>query len=1005
MRGLPSHHVARPRLTSRCESEQVVVVEAAGGYGKSVFAAELVDAWGLVGIDVTLHEGGVSDRVLVSRLRAAIGAAGFALAAEDARSAPDDPVGALDVMLASLCAEPCAFVIDDVHHADRDAALLVDRIAARLQGDQRLVVLGRRLPPGAERLRRADALQLTALDLALTGDETIQLCRVGFGLEVGEDAARAIDGATGGWTAAAVLAAARARRTGESVLELAEHASSGAQQGAIAAILDEALGALGADGRAQLSQVARLALLRGDVVDAAVAPGFFDRLLAAGAPLYLVDDGWWELAGPVRDFLADLAPPDEAILRRAAARYRELGQFNAALDLLASAGDSDAAAEMLSGGDLSAIDAMDVREFRAAVERLGDAAIEAHPMVLVLLSRFYDAALDLEPRERVLVRLEGISQRTGEGWLARAVEAERATDLVREGRFAEAEARARDLLAATPGDEGLTRARALSCLGRTLCWHYDDEGRRDAASLREADSLLEEAADTYERLGMRAAAAGMVPYRAIWIEFARGDAASALVRLDEAMERIADRPRRWAYLASMRAEVTLELGDFDETWRTIAELERVATQLHDDQMVAYAHWNAMSASSHGGDAAAVIEHLRIVESLPGDWWQAAGGDFCAAAADDLGRVGEVALAHERLEAAKVLSVDADALIAMSEAALLARHGDPEEADAALLAVPGRGIDPREYWRVELLRAYAAFRRGDRGAGPLAARALESAAALGLAHLPLTKERELTSQLVELAAETGLPAATALQAQVLPVSLFVLGRFELTRGGREVALTPGLGAQLVKHVAVSGGRVLAERAIETLWPEVDLDAGRHRLRTVLNRLRNEAGGVIAREGASLVLDPSITVDLTRFDEDARRAAALGRTAPTHALALAKSAISRYRGELLPDDLYEEWTEAHRRRVHHEVLELLELCCDIATERGNLDETRWAVERAIELAPDDDRWYATAAATLLAQGRRGAAIAVLRRAREEMDRLGLPVPARLEALEREVLQPAG
>ncbi len=48
------------------------------------------------------------------------------------------------------------------------------------------------------------------------------------------------------------------------------------------------------------------------------------------------------------------------------------------------------------------------------------------------------------------------------------------------------------------------------------------------------------------------------------------------------------------------------------------------------------------------------------------------------------------------------------------------------------------------------------------------------------------------------------------------------------------LRPGQETQLLKFVAVSGGRVHGEQAIEALWPEVARSAGRNRLRTVLNR---------------------------------------------------------------------------------------------------------------------------------------------------------------------------
>jgi len=55
----------------------------------------------------------------------------------------------------------------------------------------------------------------------------------------------------------------------------------------------------------------------------------------------------------------------------------------------------------------------------------------------------------------------------------------------------------------------------------------------------------------------------------------------------------------------------------------------------------------------------------------------------------------------------------------------------------------------------------------------------------------------------LAVETGSPAALALEGSSLPVALALLGRFELTDGGRALPLGSGQAAQLVKLVAVRG----------------------------------------------------------------------------------------------------------------------------------------------------------------------------------------------------------
>jgi DNA-binding SARP family transcriptional activator len=234
-----------------------------------------------------------------------------------------------------------------------------------------------------------------------------------------------------------------------------------------------------------------------------------------------------------------------------------------------------------------------------------------------------------------------------------------------------------------------------------------------------------------------------------------------------------------------------------------------------------------------------------------------------------------------------------------------------------------------------------------------------------------------------------------------VSLCVLGRFDLTRGGRPVTMTPGKETQLLKMVAVSGGRVPVDVAIEALWPDTDREAGRNRLRTVLNRQRAEAGEVIIRDGDSLRLAPEVRVDLALFKDEASRALAFGLAEPALAVAVARGAIARYRGDVLPDDPYDDWARAPRDQARRIMLELLDLCADAAAARGDLDETRRVIELTIDLAPYDDARYLRAATALLEQGRRGAALTVVRRARAALAELGLKPPPNLISLEETIV----
>ena len=620
MRRLPPYHVPRPRLTERCADHQVVVIEAAAGYGKSTLGAELVGQWRAVGIEVPLDHAGINAALLVARLHAAVARVGFSEAA--ATAAGEDATAAADAMVSALAQEPCVFIIDDAHNASPDAGALIDHIATQLVGEQRLIVLARHLPKGAERLRRAENLHLSSSDLALTPDETLALCRSGFGLKLGPDQAKVLDRATAGWTAATALAAARAARTGEAVGAVAEAATSPDHPaGAVAAILEEAVATLGASSLPKLSQVARLPLLDAELVDlVSVEEGFFVRALEAGLPFTPAQGQWWDLPGPVRDHLATFSPLDTDAMRKAAKLYRQRGELGWALQLLLASGDTAEAATVLAGTPPEVAEAMDVLELEAVFDQLPDDVVDANPNVLLLVARGLRVATRWDRGQVLLQRAHEIAEGSRDVVLGRAVSVELAAELLRELKPEQAEDRVRSVLKDAAPSERLTRARANHILGQALCWKLDSAGRRDDSALAEAEECFSRASNLYQGLGMRSATSALVPYWAVSIEFARGQAADAMDRLEKGLNLVADLPRRWAYLMCFRAWVAAELGQ-DEVCRTSAqEVLRVAEQLDSDLFRAHGHWKLAILASYREDAQATLHHLRQVELHRGTWW-------------------------------------------------------------------------------------------------------------------------------------------------------------------------------------------------------------------------------------------------------------------------------------------------------------------------------------------------------------------------------------------------
>lgn len=980
----------------------MIVVEAAGGYGKTVLAAELVDAWRYVGIGVELDHVGVSASLLAVRLNEAVQRAGYTDAAGAA--AKQDPTAAVDALVSALTHERCAFVIDDAHYAAADAGRLIVHLAGRLEADQRLVVLARQLPEGASRLRRAEYFQLSASDLALDLEETMRVCRAGFGLDVSADAARVLDRATSGWTAATVLAAARAARTGEAVTEVAAAATNPSHPaGAVGAILEEALVELGPSRRSVLAQIARMPLIDPDLVATISGdPEFFTRALAVGIPFSPARGTWWDLPGPVREHLATFSPTDRVAMRSAAETYRQQGELGPALELLLACGATEDAAAMVAAIPPDLEETLDIWELQARFGQLPAEAVDNHPEVLVLVARRLGHANLYERCCVLLGRAEELARGRGDSVLQRSVEAELVKVRLLAGmQYAAAADKARQIMATAAEGEDLTRARLNEFLGYALCHLVDSVGRRDEAHLIESEECFARATTLYRALGMRSAVAFIAVDWAVYIQFPRGRLTAAMERIEDALVLLADRPRAIGFVKVWRALFAAEMGQDELCRRCVDEVFEAAERINSPYVAALGHWRLAVLSSYQGDAEAAVFHVRQVEERRGNWWPLQAGEFLAEAADLLDRVGHVALAADYLVRAKGSPADAVHLVALADAALEARHGDPMRAEAKLTGLIEQRVDRREEWRVTLLRAFAAFRRGEHEqAGALASTAFEEAARIGQPQAPLIRERAITEQLLGLATRTGQPAALALEASSLPMALALLGRFQLTVGGKAVALGHGQEVRLLKFVAARGGHVHAEEAIESMWPEVALADGRNRLRTVLNRLRNAAGDVIERSGELLELSPALSVDFTEFLSEAERALSLASSNPPLAVAMAHGAMARYRGELLPDDRYEDWAEKPRVRARHTAVGLLDLCAAHAAERGDLDALRRIVEQTIEFSPYDDSRYLQAASALVEQGRRGEALSVLDRARSALAEIGLePYPALVD-LERAI-----
>lgn len=195
------------------------------------------------------------------------------------------------------------------------------------------------------------------------------------------------------------------------------------------------------------------------------------------------------------------------------------------------------------------------------------------------------------------------------------------------------------------------------------------------------------------------------------------------------------------------------------------------------------------------------------------------------------------------------------------------------------------------------------------------------------------------------------------------------------------------ADVVKLLALAPGhRMHRGQIMEALWPESDPEGSGANLRKAVHFARLAIGDehAIVNERGVLVLGPGASVesDVERFEAAAQRALDVGDRA------MCRAAVDLYRGELLPDDVYESWSVEPRARQRRRYLEVL--------RAGAL----W--DRLAEEDPTDERAARALMRAHLEAGERREAIRSFERLREALrDHLGVgPDPATV-ALYEDVL----
>jgi predicted ATPase/DNA-binding SARP family transcriptional activator len=224
-----------------------------------------------------------------------------------------------------------------------------------------------------------------------------------------------------------------------------------------------------------------------------------------------------------------------------------------------------------------------------------------------------------------------------------------------------------------------------------------------------------------------------------------------------------------------------------------------------------------------------------------------------------------------------------------------------------------------------------------------------------------------------------------------VDIRLLGGFEVEVEGGQVsrgAWRRRHASSLVKLLALQPGRrLLRDQVIDALWPDLLVDEAAPRLHKAAHYARSALGTrqavTLAGDSVALLHAADVSVDVDLFEEAAANAA---RTGNSEAIA---DALATYRGDLLPDDLFEPWTEEPRERLRVRYVEVL--------RRAG----RW--QEVVALDPVDEEAHLHVMRDHLRHGKRRAALRQFDRLEQALhDGLGVTPGDTAQTLREEALR---
>lgn len=370
-----------------------------------------------------------------------------------------------------------------------------------------------------------------------------------------------------------------------------------------------------------------------------------------------------------------------------------------------------------------------------------------------------------------------------------------------------------------------------------------------------------------------------------------------------------------------------------EAYKTSSEHARLVIEsLGIGWLEAYLHWSAAIAAAWEGSVPAVERSFNMARHLLGPLYESDTGVVITAEVAALfATLGEHARAEACLHEVRARAHQNQLEFDFAEIIVLARRGEYDTArDHAQRLFDSGRLPMDRRWRLDLELL-------------LARRSVTTVPddEMEVLGIEVSAQRAGLANLLALLA----PSVFAADSEAAePLRICILGRFHVGSLRQTISVPEGQSTDLLKLLAVAGGRANVETVLDHFWPDDPPAIGLRRLKNVVKKTRMAIGdSALVREADSIALGDVVATDLQEFLDLAIASEAHRTTDRRRAAEAAMAALDRYQGPLLPDDLYSDAFNTRRVEIRRRAGELLTWLADeTAVHSGWLASARQRVE---------------------------------------------------------------